>query len=193
MICVIVDQCTELNGAKRQVTVTLFPGDLWKCRQGLPNNLHAVTLHRWKNKRCEKGISDQFHEERLPKKPFSKLFFSYIFSLKTGKVPEVCQSLWNHTQYTLNRIIIVILILHTVYNHIVSKYSLFLFSSQTLSVSLGGQSRPLLLDLDPLTDAFVATSRSLFASQAINTSLTLLLKHTHCPPLRVSSDSKQNP
>lgn len=112
---------------------------------------------------------------------------------KLGRFQRCVQSLWNHTQHTLNRIIIVILILHTVYNHIVSKYSLFLFSSQTLSVSLGGQSRPLLLDLDPLTDAFVATSRSLFASQAINTSLTLLLKHTHCPPLRVSSDSKQNP
>lgn len=71
----------------------------------------------------------------------------------------------------------------------------FLFASplsisQTLSVSPGGQSRPLLLALDPLTVAFVATSRSLSACQAINTSLTLLSKHTrsrtHCPPLKES-------
>lgn len=44
MICVIVAQCTELYGAKRQAAVTLFYGDLWKRSQGLPNNLPAVTF-----------------------------------------------------------------------------------------------------------------------------------------------------
>lgn len=52
--------------------------------------------------------------------------------------------------------------------------SCFLFRHETLPVSLGGQSRPLLSALVPFTDAFVATARSLPACQAINTSLTPL-------------------